>query len=142
MLDNYQDLIDELLGTPAVARSAAGLGERARVLIAVMRARDRLVLERLQRIKQQNDPHLKPLPSEEELRLAADPAEDAEALVSSFENARGDLVSLLMNLTLRDWERTATTDDENMGIVTLADEVERHVEFDESQRAALSQLTG
>ena len=40
-----------------------------------------------------------------------------------------------MNLTLKDWERTATDDVE--GEVSLADEVERHVEFDEAIRARL-----
>jgi hypothetical protein len=38
-----------------------------------------------------------------------------------------------MNLTLRDWERTATHD--AGGEVTLVDEVEQHVEFDEAFRA-------
>jgi len=41
----------------------------------------------------------------------------------------------LMNLTLRDWERTAI--DETDGQVTLADEVERHVEFDEDHLARI-----
>jgi hypothetical protein len=140
MLDNYQDLIDELLGTPKLVRSAAGGGEEALRHITAMRDRDRLVLDRVQRIKNQRDPHLKPLPSLDELLSAADTSAGADELLASFEIARGDLVSLLMNLTLRDWERTATTDAD--GIITLADEVESHVEFDEDQRAYLEQLAG
>jgi hypothetical protein len=50
-----------------------------------------------------------------------------------MEQARGDLVSLLINLSLKDWARTAI--DETEGEETLADEIERHVEFDETQRA-------
>jgi hypothetical protein len=141
MLDNYQDLIDELLGTPKLVRSAVvGGGDDALRHVAAMRARDQLVLERVQRIKNQTDPHLRSLPSLAELLAGADPGTDAEALLASFEIARGDLVSLLMNLTLRDWERTATTDAE--GIISLADEVESHVEFDEDQRAFLEQHAG
>src|SRR4051812_24789397 len=133
MLDNYRDLIDELLGTPALVRTAlASGGDDLRQLVAAMHARDLLALERVQRIKHQLDPHLKPLPSIEDLLAAADPDSFAD-LLDAFETTRGDLVSLLMNLTLRDWERTATTDD--AGIITLADEVETHVEFDETQRA-------
>jgi hypothetical protein len=133
MLDNYQDLIDELLGTPAVVRIAIGGGNAEALLhVAAMRDRDRLVLERVQRIKNQLDPHLKPVPAPDVLLASADPGSDPDELLSSFEIARGDLVSLLMNLTLRDWERTATTDES--GVMTLADEVENHVEFDEEQR--------
>lgn len=142
MLDNYQDLIDELLGTPKLVRRViTGGNTEALRHVAAMRDRDRLVLERVQRIKNQRDPHLKPLPSLDDLLAAADPGDDLEALLDSFETARGDLVSLLMNLTLRDWERTATTDDAD-GIVTLADEVEAHVEFDEDLRADLEQFAG
>lgn len=138
MLDNYRDLIDELLGTPALVRAAlAGSNPEAVRLVAALRARDGLVLERVQRIKTQVDPHLKPLPGLDAL-LAASESESAEELSGRFETARGDLVSLLMNLTLRDWERTATTD--AAGIITLADEVEAHVEFDEAQRERLEQL--
>ena len=133
MLDNYQDLIDELLGTPALVRSAIGSGDEAQRHVAAMRDRDRIVLERVQRIKNQLDPHLKPVPALDTLLAATDPGNDSDELLASFEIARGDLVSLLMNLTLRDWERTATTDES--GIVTLAEEVENHVEFDEEQRA-------
>lgn len=136
MLDNYRDLIDELLGTPALVRAAlAGGNPGAARVVATLHARDQLVLERVQRIKSQRDPHLKPLPSPATTFVEAENAED---LGGRFEIGRGDLVSLLMNLTLRDWERTATTDAE--GIITLADEVEAHVEFDEAQRAQLEAL--
>jgi hypothetical protein len=40
-----------------------------------------------------------------------------------------------MNLTLRDWERTAI--DENGDKLVLADEVERHVEFDEDHQGRI-----
>lgn len=141
MLDNYQDLIDELLGTPALVRRAiAGGDDDVLRRVAAMRDRDRIVLDRLQGIKNRLDPHLKPITSLEDLLASADPGSDPDALLASFETARGDLVSLLMNLTLRDWERTATTD--HKGIVTLADEVETHVEFDEAQREFMESRPG
>jgi hypothetical protein len=140
MLDNYRDLIDELLGTPAQVRAVVAAGDdEALRLIAAMRACDQLVLERVQRIKNQLDPHLKPLPSFDDLLAKAEIEGTSEEQMSRFEIARGDLVSLLMNLTLRDWERTATTDAE--GVITLADAVEAHVEFDEEQRARLDALS-
>jgi hypothetical protein len=61
--------------------------------------------------------------------------EDLSALLEEMEVARGDLVSLLINLSLKDWTRAAI--DETEGEITLADEIERHVEFDERQRRQL-----
>jgi len=135
MLDDYQDLIDELLGTPKTFRDLlAGAGgavpAEALALIAELRDRDRVVLDRLQRLTRETSPHLRALPDDAGA-VRAVPAESADDLLASFDTARGDLVSLLMNLTLKDWSRSATHDDG--GIVTLADEVERHVEFDERQ---------
>ena len=53
-----------------------------------------------------------------------------------MEVARGDLVSLLINLSLKDWTRGAI--DETGSEITLADEIEQHVEFDERQRQSAS----
>lgn len=139
MLDAYRDLIDELLGTPSEIRGlieADRGGEpsaEARRLIAEVRDRDRAILDRLHVLMQQRDPYLR------ETRPApADPSQDVATLLDEMEAARGDLVSLLMNLTLKDWEREAIHETE--GEVTLADEVERHVEFDEAQRQQMRQL--
>jgi hypothetical protein len=133
MLDQYRELIDELLGTPgAIRRLIEERGEAppaALALLAVLRARDAAVLDRLQTMTRQRDPVLRPLPAPD-----ASPAAGPD-LLDRFDTARGDLVSLLMNLTLRDWERTAI--DENDGQVSLADEVERHVEFDEDHLARI-----
>lgn len=133
MLDAYRDLIDELLGTPSAIREqlapdgAVALTLRARQLIAELRDRDRAVLTRVQAISREQSPYL---PAFRSGRPVAD--KDPAALLDEMEVARGELVSLLMNLALKDWQRPAI--DESEGEITLADEVERHVEFDESHR--------
>ena len=139
MLDSYQDLIDELLGAPKALRGLVGdadaLPAEATRLLAELRDRDTTVLGRLQAMTRERDAFLP--------AVAADPQappSDGEALLGEFDTARGELVSLLMNLTLRDWERTAI--DETAGEITLADEVERHVEFDEAQRERLERAVG
>jgi hypothetical protein len=135
MLDDYQDLIDELLGTPKIFRDLlAAVGEtvppEALALIADLRDRDRIVLDRLQRLTRETSPHLRALPDTgDRAGGSTAPPGAAGELLDSFDTARGDLVSLLMNLTIKDWGRSATHD--TAGIVSLADEVERHVEFDE-----------
>lgn len=129
MLDAYRDLIDELLGTPGILRDLVGDGSAASpdvvALIAELRDRDTAMLQRLQTMLSRSDALLKPIEPAAPHDAAADPGE----VLAGFDRARGELVSLLMNLTLRDWERTAI--DEHGAEVTLADEVERHVEFDE-----------
>ena len=133
MLDAYRDLIEDLTATPAAIRRAldAGEGEPAAAaeLIAELRDRDRAVYDRLQTMLRQRDPVLRPFPA------PIGGERDAEAALDGFNAIRGELVSLLMNLTLRDWERTAIAEagDE----VVLADEVERHVEFDEDLRVRI-----
>jgi hypothetical protein len=136
MLDAYRDLTDELLETPNVIRGtidAQGEGnvpEEVRRLIAGLRDRDRAVLSRVQTMTRQETPYIQVLRLEES--AAADPLPD---LLEQMETARGDLVSLLINLSLKDWERQAIHETE--GEITLADEIERHVEFDEDLRRRL-----
>jgi hypothetical protein len=136
MLDAYRDLIEELTGTPTELRraldAAPAQGPQAAPLIAALRDRDKAVYDRLQTMLRRRDPVLAPLPAD----AASDAtATDAEAVLAGFNPIRGELVSLLMNLTLRDWERTAI--DESGEETALADEVERHVEYDEAARARI-----
>jgi hypothetical protein len=136
MLDAYRDLIDDLLNTPSEIRtlldasSGSTTSPEAMRLVAELRNRDRAILERVQAITREETPYLpavRPSASADE--------EDLSALLEEMEVARGDLVSLLINLSLKDWTRAAI--DETEGEITLADEIERHVEFDERQRRQL-----
>ena len=136
MLDAYRDLIDELLSTPSEIRGlvdasgTSAMPPEAKRLIAELRDRDRAVLDRAQTITRQQNPYLR------SLRLDASAYdEDFSVLLEEMEIARGHLVSLLINLSLKDWARVAI--DETEGEVTLADEIEQHVEFDERHRSQL-----
>ena len=136
MLDAYRDLIDDLLSTPSEVRELVDTpggpspSPEAKRLVAEIRTRDRAILERVQAITREETPYLPALrlsPSAEN--------EDLAALLDEMEAARGDLVSLLINLSLKDWTRGAI--DETGSEITLADEIEQHVEFDERQRRQL-----
>lgn len=138
MLDAYRDLIDELLETPAEIRGLIEGSDRtaspqALDAVASLRDRDQVVLERVQSIIRQPTPMLAPLGS-----AGGGASGDVATLLDEMDVARGDLVSILMNLTLKDWEREAFL--ESGGMMTLADEVEAHVEFDEAQRALLREI--
>jgi hypothetical protein len=132
VLDAYRELIDELLGTPATIRrlaAARALPPPAARLIAELRDRDRAVTRRLQSVIQERNAYLRTW------RAADAVVPDEATLLDELETARGDLVSLLMNLTLKEWEKSATHEVD--GEITLAEEVERHVDYDERQRAAI-----
>lgn len=144
MLDNYQFLIDELLSAPGLIRDTiASHGGTAPPdvlgLIALLSERDATVLERLNRVKREQYTNLRALP---EIEHAEPPAvaEPLESLLASFDTNRGELVSLLMNLTLKEWEKKAAHETE--GETTLADEVELHVELDEALRARIEATLG
>ena len=136
MLDAYRDLIDDLLGTPTEIRAlidtsgGSSISPEANRLVAELRNRDRAILERVQMMTREETPYLPAL----RLIPSAD-NEDLSVLLEEMEVARGDLVSLLINLSLKDWTRGAI--DETEGEITLADEIEQHVEFDERQRSQL-----
>ena len=144
MLDNYQFLIDELLGAPKLVRAtiaAHGGDAPADVLglIALLSERDAVVLDRLNRAKRESYASLRELPN-----LAdAEPArvdQSLDALLGAFDTNRGELVSLLMNLTLKEWEKKAAHD--SLGETTLAEEVESHVDLDEALRARIEATLG
>jgi hypothetical protein len=133
MLDAYRDLIDELLSTPTEIRGLLQQSEdpspEAVRLMAELRDRDLALLGRAQRMMREDTPYLA---AEKD---SAPEVQDASGILANMESARGDLVSLLINLSLKDWERNAMHP--TRGEIVLADEVEAHVEFDEAQRVAI-----
>lgn len=137
MLDSYRALIDELLGTPARLRALLD-NETAPPpavleLVDELRSRDDLMLDRLNTMLRTQGAVLAPLtdPGRADDVLTGDPA----ALLSRFDHARGEIVSLLMNLTIRDWGRTAIGDDGQQ--TYLSEQVEEHVDYEESQLAKI-----
>ncbi len=136
MLDAYRDLIDDLLSTPSdirelvAASGESGTSSEVKGLIAQIRDRDRSILERAQKMTREELPYLSAMRSN-----VPNENEDLSALLDDMEVARGDLVSLLINLSLKDWTRQAV--DETGSEITLADEIEQHVEFDERLRRTL-----
>lgn len=128
MLDAYRDLIDELLAAPASIRALVGSAPAApEVLIgiATLRDRDLLVTQRLRSMLKEPPGMISALPENQSAPVIV----DGDDVLAGFDTARGDLVSLLMNLTLKQWERVAPHDTE--GEITMSTEIERHVDFDE-----------
>ena len=136
MLDAFRELIDELIGAPQTLKDAGFESTSDSAVLeaaALVSVRDLALIERVQATIRQNSPLLKAPPD------SGVPGTTAET-VAEFDRARGELVSLLMNLTLKEWERTAI--DWNGREISVADDVESHVEFDEDQIEAILSALG
>ncbi len=133
MLDAYRDLIDDLVSTPSEVQAlvpVAGGDPEGVTALRALHAREVAIHDRMLLMLKRQGAVLPPL-----AESGDDLAEDAAAALAGFETARGEVVSLLMNLTLKDWERSAIGDDGYE--VTIADEVEAHIEHQEEQVARL-----
>jgi hypothetical protein len=140
MLSAYQDLIEGLTETPGVLRELLGtpvpddLDPAKVALLTELSARERAQLGRVQRVMRDRQTYLRAIEREPALVEAVDAAGASskpapEGLVTAFNDARGELIALLMNLTLRDWERPITH--EQAGEVTLNEEIDAHLAWDE-----------
>ena len=136
MLDAFRELIDELLGAPAALRAAdiaRSDDENTRSALALITERDAALLTRIQNTIRSSTPlHRAPPETPSAAALEGSTAE----LLARFDTGRGELISLLMNLTLKDWERVAI--DWTGQELSVADDVERHVEFDEDVQERLT----
>lgn len=94
------------------------------------------MLRRAQSVMRKQNVNLRAIENEPEVANAADATESPEQLMEAFVLDRGELVSLLMNLTLKDWERKVPH--YTKGETTLSDEVEEHLDWEEN---VLSQVT-
>jgi len=143
MLDQYRSLIDELLETPTAVREALGHLDgddqnKALLLVSALHSRDQALLERMERIRKASSAHLEELPSVDSAIAESELPADLDVFLENFDTTRGNVVSMLMNLTLSGWSKRATHDEG--GTVELGDEVEDHVEFDEAIRVRLDAL--
>lgn len=135
MLDSYRDLIDglteesttlrELLGTPV----SDDLAPEAVSLLKVLRGREAAVLRRAQSVMRKQNVNLREIENEPEVANARDLEGSPEDLTANLIHDRGELVSLLMNLTLKDWERKVPH--YARGETTLSDEIEDHLTWEE-----------
>jgi hypothetical protein len=137
MLESYRDLIDGLLETPTNLRDLLGdpvgsdLSDEVLAILREFRVREGVQLTRIQKVMFQRTSRLRSI--ETEVAQALNNAGDAttgEQLLHDFGTDRGEVVSLLINLTLSDWDRPV--EDETLGEITFEEEIERHLEWDEA----------
>lgn len=135
MLDAYRDLIEGLTQESTTLRHMLGapvpddLADDAVSLLKEARAREAAMLTRSQRIMRGENVNLRSIESEPSVEKAAELEGSPEELLNGFILDRGELVSLLINLTLKDWEKKVPH--WVLGETTIADEVENHLTWEE-----------
>lgn len=145
MLDAYRDLIDGLTEESTTLRKLLGdpvpedLNPEAVALLKETRGREAAVLRRAQSVMRKENVNLPEIDNEPEIVNAAEATDAPEALTDALMHDRGELVSLLINLTLKDWERVVPH--YTRGETTLSEEIEDHLTWEEAAlerfRAAL-----
>ena len=145
MLDAYRDLIDGLTEESTTLRTLLGdpvpddLNPEAVALLKETRGREAAVLRRAQSVMRKENVNLRDIESEPEVINAAAATDSPEALTDALMHDRGEIVSLLINLTLKDWERVVPH--YSRGETTLSEEIEDHLTWEEAAlerfRAAL-----
>lgn len=135
MLDAYQDLIDGLTEESTTLRELLGnpvsdeLAPEALELLKQICARESAVFRRAQKVMRGEQVNLRAVENEPDVKAASELSGTPEELLQGFLNDRGELVTLLMNLTLKDWERAVPH--WVLGETTLSDEIEEHLAWEE-----------
>lgn len=146
MLDAYRDLVDGLTEESTTLREVLGdpvpedLPADAVTLLKEVRAREAMMFKRTQRIMRGENVNLRDIASEPSVVNAAALEESPEELLSATILDRGELVSLLINLALKDWERKVPH--WVLGETTIADEVEEHLTWEEATLTRFEALLG
>lgn len=141
-LDNYRELIDELVGFPTELREAVatageppeGEWDAARI-VAHLRTGDEFWLARLNLLLTQREPFLPQFGAAADARMTELLEFSIEENLTGFGEVRGQIVSMLMSMTLGDWDRSGTH--ELHGERTIGDTVEAISDHDADHLAQL-----
>lgn len=145
MLDSYRDLIDGFLATPTALRDALGtpvpddVAPETANALQELNVREAVNLRRVQSVMRREPILLLAIQDEPDVKTLAagdGPHGTPEDNLASFSHDRSELISVLVNLTLKDWERPINHD--RTGETTLADELDDHLTWDEDIVARLT----
>ena len=146
MLDAYRDLIDGLTEESTTLREMLGepvpddISPELLAALKEIRGREAAMFRRAQSIMRGENITLREIENEPEVRNAAASTASPEELAQAFILDRGELVSLLINLTLKDWEKKVPH--YTLGETTLSDEIETHLTWEEESLTRVESLLG
>lgn len=151
MIDSYHEVLETLSGTPSKIQDLISAGDvpppdgsdewSAVEIIAHLADVEKLYRGRMQEmLTKRTPPYLRNFDQEAAAREGDYASRDLRASLEDFANERAETISLLMNLALKDWEKTGIHD--QMGEVSVEDLAERLIDHDEEHLAQLEQALG
>jgi hypothetical protein len=150
LIDSVNELIDELSETPEVLKTR--LGDRDDIqprsvddwgpveIVAHMAEAERVHRNRMQEILTKHVPYLKDWDPIEAARQKDYSSMDLAAALAEFVDQRGDTLVLLVNLALKDWDRTGVHDE--LGEVSIEDLASELIDHDQKYMARLDEVLG
>jgi hypothetical protein len=145
MIDAVNELIEELTQTPEALKEL--LGERDDIqpksaeewgpieIIAHMAETERVQRNRMHEILTRHVPYLKDWDPVEAARQKDYSSLDLGAALDEFVDQRGDTLVLLVNLALKDWDRTGVSD--TLGEVSIEDLAGELIDHDQENLARI-----
>lgn len=143
--EGYRELLDEIASLPPRLREAAEEagdppeGEwGAAAILAHLAATEQFFLERINRLLTETQPHLRSFGDAADQRMDELVGNSWEENYDLFSQLRGQTVSLLLSVSLAEWERSGFH--EQLGTITVADVVENIVDHDADHLAQMREL--
>jgi hypothetical protein len=148
LIDSVNELIDELSETPETLKQ--WLGDRTDIqpqsaenwgpieIVAHMATTEQVQRNRMQEILTKHVPYLKDWDPVEAARQKDYSSMDMPTVLAEYVDQRGDTLVLLVNLALKDWDRTGMSD--TLGEVSLEDIAEELIDHDQKYLAQLREI--
>jgi hypothetical protein len=150
LIDAVNELIDELSQTPEILKQL--VGDRNDIqpqsaedwgpieIVAHMATTEQIQRNRMNEILTKHVPYLKDWDPVKAAREKDYSSMDMQTVLAEFVDQRGDTLVLLVNLALKDWDRTGMSD--TLGEVSLEDIAGDLIDHDQKYLAQLKeQLT-
>lgn len=148
MIDAVNELIDELSSTPEILKKK--LGDRNDIqpqsadnwgpveIVANMATNEQVQRNRMHEMLTRQVPYLKDWDPVEAAREKDYSSMSMQSVLAEFVDQRGDTLVLLVNLALKDWDRTGMSD--TFGEVSLEDLAGDLIDSDQKSLAQLNEL--
>jgi hypothetical protein len=148
MIDSVNELIEELTETPEILKTR--LADRDDIqprsiddwgpveIVAHMAQNEQVHRNRMQEILTKHVPYLKGWDPVEAAREKDYSSMDMAAVLEEFVDQRGDTLVLLVNLALKDWDRTGVHDE--MGEISIEDLASDLIDHDKKYLARLDEI--
>lgn len=134
-LDSYRELIDELATMPLKLQAAAEAagdppdGEWGRdEIFAHLAAAEEFYHDRVAKLLNENEPALRSFGDAATKRMEELQGRNWQENYQTFGEMRGQIVSMLMSMTLYDWDRRGLHD--TLGTISIEDVVESIIDHD------------